>query len=132
MARPHGGRTGWPLAEALWRIPLVLFTAMSGMAFGSWFAGRIYDYLNYYAPAFGSGVVFNLVNLALVGFLVIRLSGWTRIGVYIVPKDAAPQKAGVVRKVHETCADGCILMKLQPTRSRVVAGGVLRRRSLVS
>jgi MFS family permease len=31
----------FPSAEASWRIPLVLFTAMSGMAFGSWFAGRI-------------------------------------------------------------------------------------------
>jgi MFS family permease len=80
----------FPSAEASWRIPLVLFTAMSGMAFGSWFAGRIYDYFDYYAPAFGSGVVFNLVNLALVGFLVIRLSGWARIGAYIVPKDATP------------------------------------------
>jgi MFS family permease len=80
----------FPSAEASWRIPLVLFTAMSGMAFGSWFAGRIYDYFDYYAPAFGSGVVFNLVNLALVGFLVIRQSGWARIGAYIVPKDATP------------------------------------------
>ncbi|MEO8713942.1 MAG: MFS transporter, partial [Acetobacteraceae bacterium] len=56
----------YPSAEASWRVPLVLFTAMSGMAFGSWFAGRIYDHFGYYAPAFGSGVLFNLVNLTLV------------------------------------------------------------------
>ena len=62
----------FPPAEASWRIPLVLFTAMSGMAFGSWFAGRIYDHFGFYAPAFGFGVVFNLANLALVGFLVMR------------------------------------------------------------
>ena len=49
------------------RTTLVLFTAMSGMAFGSWFAGRIYDHFGFYAPAFGSGVLFNLLNLALIG-----------------------------------------------------------------
>ena len=62
----------FPSAEASWRVPLVLFTGMSGMAFGSWSAGRIYDHFGFYAPAFGSGVVFNLANLALVGILVLR------------------------------------------------------------
>jgi MFS family permease len=69
----------FPSAEASWRIPLVLFTAMGGMAFGSWFAGRIYDHFGFYAPAFGSGVVFNLANLALIGFLVLRQSRWRHI-----------------------------------------------------
>jgi MFS family permease len=64
----------FPPNEASWRIPLVLFTAMSGMAFGSWFAGRIYDHFGFYAPAFGSGVMFNLANLALVSFLLFRQS----------------------------------------------------------
>jgi MFS family permease len=62
----------FPSAEASWRIPLVLFTAMSGMAFGSWFAGAIFDHFGFYAPAFGFGVMFNIANLALVGFLVLR------------------------------------------------------------
>jgi MFS family permease len=66
----------FPSSEASWRVPLVLFTAMSGMAFGSWFAGALYDHFGYYAPAFGSGVLFNLINLALVGFLVARQSHW--------------------------------------------------------
>jgi MFS family permease len=64
----------FPSAEASWRIPLVLFTAMSGMAFGSWFAGRLYDHFGFYAPAFGSGVTFNVVNLMLVSFLILRQS----------------------------------------------------------
>jgi predicted MFS family arabinose efflux permease len=46
---------------------------MSGMAVGSWFAGRLYDHFGSYAPAFATGVVFNLINLMLVGFLVSRL-----------------------------------------------------------
>ncbi len=64
----------FPSAEASWRIPLVLFTSMSGMAFGSWLAGRLYDHFGFYAPAFGSGFVFNVINLALLGFLVLRQS----------------------------------------------------------
>jgi len=51
----------------------MLFTAMSGMAFGSWFAGALYDHFGYYAPAFGISVVFNAINLMIVGFLVVRL-----------------------------------------------------------
>ena len=63
----------YPSAEAAWRIPTVLFTAMTGMAVGSWLAGRLYDHFGTYAPAFATGVVFNLLNLALIGFLVARL-----------------------------------------------------------
>jgi len=63
----------YPSAEASWRIPTVLFTGMSGMAFGSWFAGSLYDRFGFYGPAFIAGVLFNLANLAVVGFLVARL-----------------------------------------------------------
>lgn len=63
----------FPSSEASWRIPTVLFTGMSGMAAGSWFGGVLYDHFGHYGPAFVSGVLFNLVNLALVGFLVSRL-----------------------------------------------------------
>ena len=62
----------YPSSQASWRIPLVLFTAMSGMAFGSWFAGFLYDRFGYYAPAFGLGVMFNAANLILITFLVAR------------------------------------------------------------
>jgi predicted MFS family arabinose efflux permease len=67
-------RDHFPAAEASWRMPLTLFTAMSGMAFGSWFAGALYDHFGYYAPAFGISVAFNVINLMIVGFLVVRLS----------------------------------------------------------
>jgi MFS family permease len=62
----------FPSREASWRVPSVLFVSMSGMAFGSWFAGAIYDEFGFYAPAFATGILFNLLNLALVGFLVLR------------------------------------------------------------
>jgi MFS family permease len=63
----------FPSSEASWRIPTVLFTSMSGMAFGSWFAGRLYDGFLSYSPAFVLGVLFNLGNLMVVMLLVSRL-----------------------------------------------------------
>jgi MFS family permease len=62
----------FPSADASWRIPTFLFTAMTGMAVGSWGAGRLYDQFGTYAPAFATGVVFNVLNLILLGFLVTR------------------------------------------------------------
>src|SRR5204862_4955187 len=62
----------FPAREASWRVPMVLFVSMAGMAFGGWFAGALYDHFGFYAPAFLTGVIFNLANLALVGFLVMR------------------------------------------------------------
>jgi MFS family permease len=78
----------FPASEASWRMPLTLFTAMSGMAFGSWFAGALYDHFGYYAPAFGIAVVFNLLNLAIVGFLVFRTGGTGRTLVWPTPRVA--------------------------------------------
>jgi MFS family permease len=64
----------YPSSQASWRIPTLLFTGMSGMAFGSWLGGALYDRFGYYAPAFATGVLFNLANLVVVGFLVSRVS----------------------------------------------------------
>jgi len=62
----------FPSAEASWRVPTVLFIAMSGMAFGGWFAGALYDHFGFYAPAFAAGALFNVANLVVIGFLVTR------------------------------------------------------------
>lgn len=62
----------YPSKEASWRIPTVLMTAMSGMAFGSWFAGRLFDEFVSYRPAFVAGVLFNVINLILIVFLLNR------------------------------------------------------------
>jgi MFS family permease len=64
----------YPSREASWRVPTLLFVGMGGMAFGGWFAGALYDHFGFYAPAFAIGALFNLFNLALVGFLVLRQS----------------------------------------------------------
>ena len=61
----------FPAAEATWRIPIVLFPGALGMAAGGWLAGAIYDRFGFYAPAFAVGLMFNLLNLA-----VVHLSHW--------------------------------------------------------
>ena len=64
----------FPSTEASWRVPTLLFTGMSGMAFGGWFAGALYDHFGIYAPAFAAGTLFNLANLGVIGFLIVRLA----------------------------------------------------------
>ena len=60
-------------------MPTLLFISMCGMAFGGWFAGALYDHFGFYAPAFAAGALFNLANLAVTGFLVIRQARQSRL-----------------------------------------------------
>ena len=69
----------FPSTEASWRVPTLLFISMCGMAFGGWFAGALYDHLGFYGPAFAAGALFNLANLAVIGFLVIRQARQSRL-----------------------------------------------------
>lgn len=69
----------YPSSEASWRIPSVLFAGMSGMAVGSWWAGVLYDTFGNYAIAFASGVLFNVLNLLVVGFMVLMMMRQRRI-----------------------------------------------------
>jgi MFS family permease len=62
----------FPASEASWRIPTMLFPGSLGMAAGGWLAGVMYDRFAFYAPAFVIGVLFNLLNLAVIGALVAR------------------------------------------------------------
>ena len=66
----------FPAHEAGWRVPVLLCLTAFGMASGGWFAGLLYDHFGYYAPAFAAGLIFNFVNLILVGTLVARRGGW--------------------------------------------------------
>ncbi|WP_428488201.1 MFS transporter [Rhodopila sp.] len=76
----------FPAKQASWRIPMVLFTAMSGMAAGSWFGGWLYDVYLSYTVAFGVGVLFNLGNLVVIVALVSRLA-----------RDPARRRSGLMR-----------------------------------
>jgi MFS family permease len=64
----------FPARDAGWRIPVLLFCSGFGMASGGWFAGLLYDHFGYYAPAFVAGLIFNAINLLMIGALVARRS----------------------------------------------------------
>ena len=60
-------------SEASWRVPTLLFSGMSGMAFGSWFAGALYDYFHFLRARLSpSARSSTSATLAVVGFLVLR------------------------------------------------------------
>jgi MFS family permease len=65
-------RKYFPAEDASWRVPTILLTGMSGMAAGSWMAGVIYDYFGFYAPAFATGLAFNLVNFVVIALLLVQ------------------------------------------------------------
>jgi MFS family permease len=62
----------FPVEQAHWRIPTILFCSGSGMATGGWLGGILYDHFGYYGPAFAAGIGFNIVNLAVITALVWR------------------------------------------------------------
>ena len=69
----------FPEREAGWRMGAVVLGGLCGMALGSWLGGYVYDLTASYQPAFLAGVLFNLVNLVLVGTLVLRGSSRARL-----------------------------------------------------
>ena len=68
----------YPVSEAHWRVPALLFMSGSGMAVGGWLAGYLYDLHGYYLPAFATGVAFNIANIALLFMLVVRQHSYSR------------------------------------------------------
>lgn len=65
-------RALFPAAEAGWRIPVMMFGGLLGMAAGGWMGGLIYDSAGSYAPSFALGVLANIANIAVIGFLVFK------------------------------------------------------------
>jgi hypothetical protein len=49
-----------------------MFAGLLGMGGGGWGAGLVYDQFDNYQPAFAIGMALNLLNLAVVPFLVTR------------------------------------------------------------
>ena len=63
-----------PPKEAGARIGLVLSATIFGMAFGGWISGVIFDFTHSYRAAFLNGVAWNVLNLAICGWLLWRRS----------------------------------------------------------
>lgn len=65
-------RALFPAIEVTWRVPALMLASLSGMAFGAWLAGSIYDRMGFYAAAWWAGIALNLLQLAIVGWLLGR------------------------------------------------------------
>lgn len=66
-------REYFPAREAGYRIGFVLFATLVGMAVGGWSSGKIFDLTGSYHAAFAHGIAWNLVNGAIVTWLIWRL-----------------------------------------------------------
>jgi MFS family permease len=58
------------------RVGIALMFALFGMALGGWMSGAIFDLTGSYQAAFANGFIWNLLNLAIVGWLLIRSRTW--------------------------------------------------------
>jgi MFS family permease len=59
--------------EAGARVGTVLMATLFGMALGGWMSGAIFDATGSYRAAFANGIAWNLLNVAIVGWLLLRL-----------------------------------------------------------
>jgi MFS family permease len=62
-------------AEAGARVGTVLMATLFGMAFGGWLSGAMFDWTGSYTAAFVNGIGWNLLNVAIVVFLLWRARG---------------------------------------------------------
>ncbi len=65
-----------------WRLGIVMFFAMAGMAAGGWLGGAIFDATLSYRPAFQAALAFNLLNLMLLGLLLFGQRRRRAVGLY--------------------------------------------------
>ena len=59
-------------AETGTRLGIVLMATLVGMALGGWMSGVIFDFTGSYGPAFLNGIIWNLLNGAIVLWLLLR------------------------------------------------------------
>ncbi|HRD78651.1 MAG TPA: MFS transporter, partial [Hyphomicrobiaceae bacterium] len=65
-------REHFPPSEAGAKFGLVLGSTIAGMALGGWVSGAIFDYTGSYKAAFVHGVAWNILNFAIVAWLMLR------------------------------------------------------------
>ena len=58
--------------EAGTRLGLVLMATLLGMALGGWMSGAIFDFAGSYQAAFLNGIGWNLVNVTIMSWLLLR------------------------------------------------------------
>jgi MFS family permease len=71
-------REHFPAKEAGSRVGIVIMATIVGMAFGGWVSGAIFDLTGSYHAAFLNGILWNVLNLAIVVWLFQRMRGDAR------------------------------------------------------
>jgi MFS family permease len=66
-------RDYFPPSQAATRVGLVFSATLAGMALGGWMSGAIFDMTLSYRAAFLNGFAWNLLNLAIAVWLLLRL-----------------------------------------------------------
>ncbi len=65
-------REYFPPRVAGGHVGIVLMATLFGMALGGWMSGAIFDLTGSYRAAFLNGIAWNLVNMSIAGFLLMR------------------------------------------------------------
>ena len=65
-------REYFPLREVGVRTGIVLMATLFGMALGGWMSGAIFDLTGSYKAAFLNGIAWNLLNLSIASWLLLR------------------------------------------------------------
>ena len=65
-------REFFPPSVAGSRVGTVLMSTMVGMALGGWLSGVLYDATGSYQAAFVNGILWNLLNVAIIAWLLVR------------------------------------------------------------
>jgi MFS family permease len=68
----------FPAQEAGARVGMVLTATMIGMALGGWLSGLIFDMSGSYQLAFLNGVAWNMLNVVIVVWLILKSRGQRR------------------------------------------------------
>jgi MFS family permease len=73
-------REYFPSQQASTRVGLVIMATILGMALGGWMSGEIFDLTGSYQIAFLNGLIWNLLNVSIAAFLLMRSrNGVTRL-----------------------------------------------------
>ena len=68
-------REYFPAKEAGSRLGFVIMGTILGMALGGWMSGEIFDLTGSYQAAFLNGLAWNLINVSIAAFLLLRSRG---------------------------------------------------------
>ncbi|AMM26532.1 MFS transporter [Variovorax sp. PAMC 28711] len=66
-------REHFPPAEASARVGTVIGCTLLGMALGGWMSGKVFDLTGSYHAAFINGIAWNLLNMSIAVFLLMRV-----------------------------------------------------------